>query len=508
MPLPVSDALTTRARRGVVVLLDRTTITVADLAVGPEGVGVHRWVVAQNGRQDLHWFDDDPASAVAALRRVLDGNGLPRRLACVALNESLFGTTLASLPRTTPAAMAALVSRRVREEAVAPEGDLYADHALVDVEGEADDTPRRGFVSWCSRTLMDGYVAEFRRQHLAVARVMPPSVALLDVFARSRHATEPRLELLVTYNFPSLVIGVFDSGRPLYLRVLRDVMADATDGVVGTVLREVLRTIAYAIENHQGRQVERVCHSGLTAADGERLAKKLHEHSALPAEVLAVPLSGPPDGADAQQLAVAAGLLLHGAPLAGRKTKALDLLPLPVGRVPRALATLGLLAVVAIVTGMTSLQLAKGTVQSVESEVRALEEDFEGLSANAAERTGILERATTLQPRRAVLELIEDRPGNPVQPLLEALLLVPPEAAVTSASLDNPYPVSRDRPRLDLRLGADFSGASGAERLNRLVSGLRTRPWCASLQVVQGGLRASRDDESMSESIGLGAWLR
>jgi hypothetical protein len=159
-PLP-PDALTGKPRRGTVALIDRTAITVADLTLTPEGVRVHKFAVSHNGRNELVYFDHDPESMVAALVRVLQEQSLPLKLAAVGLADAAFGTTLAPLPRTSAAATAALVTRHVRDEAVAPECDLLADHALIEPLERETEAPRRAWISWCSRPLLDAFTAAF-----------------------------------------------------------------------------------------------------------------------------------------------------------------------------------------------------------------------------------------------------------------------------------------------------------------------------------------------------------
>lgn len=506
-PLP-PDALTARPRRGTVALIDRTAITVADLTLTPEGVRVHKFTVSHNGRNELVYFDHDPESMVAALVRVLQEQSLPLKLAAVGLPDAAFGTTLAPLPRTSAAATAALVTRHVRDEAVAPEGDLLADHALIEPLERETEAPRRAWVSWCSRPLLDAFTSAFRRQRMEVGRIVPPSVALLDLFARTRPARGARFELLLRYAYPSLVIGVLDGREPAYLRVLRDVMADATDGVTGTVTREVLNTIAYTIENHHGRMVERVSLSGLPPAEVARLRAKLQEHAGISAETFTVPRAEGP-GADApdEALAVATALLAHGAPLPGASVRPMDLLPAPVRRFSRGLLLMSGLSLLSVATGLTSLFLAQATVSASVAELAALEQDHAQSEEGSVERNAVLRRAAELQPRRTTLAMLEDRPGNPVQPLLEALLLAPPGAEVAGASLDNPPPAASDLPRLDLRLTGDFSGEDGAARQRAFTAALAARPWCASLSVVHGGLRNAETGVPI-ESFGVGVWLR
>jgi hypothetical protein len=343
---------------------------------------------------------------------------------------------------------------------------------------------------------------------MEVGRIVPPSVALLDLFARTRPARGARFELLLRYAYPSLVIGVLDGREPAYLRVLRDVMADATDGVTGTVTREVLNTIAYTIENHHGRMVERVSLSGLPPAEVARLRAKLQEHAGIPAETFTVPRAeGPNADAPDEALAVATALLAHGAPLPGASVRPMDLLPAPVRRFSRGLLLMSGLSLLSVATGLTSLFLAQATVNASVAELAGLEQEHAQSEEGSVERNALLRRATELQPRRTTLAMLEDRLGNPVQPLLEALLLAPPGAEVASASLDNPLPATSDLPRLDLRLTGDFSGEDGAARQRTFTEALAARSWCASLSVVHGGLRNAETGVPI-ESFGVGIWLR
>jgi hypothetical protein len=251
--------------------------------------------------------------------------------------------------------------------------------------------------------------------------------------------------------------------------------------------------------------VERVCHSGLPPAEVERFRSRLHDHAGIPAEPLAVAVAGAPGDVPHETLAAAAALLLHGAPLPGCSVRPMDLLPAAVQRVSRPVLALASLAAVSGVAGVASLLLAQGTVQATTRAVSALEQEFAQLVADAGPRAALLERASELQPRRATLDRLQDRAGNPVQPLLETLLLLPPEATLASAALD--APPSGERPaRLDLRLAADFSGPGGAALRRDFTSALAARPWCDGLHLVQGGLRAGPDGRS--ESLGVGLWLR
>jgi hypothetical protein len=173
--------------------------------------------------------------------------------------------------------------------------------------------------------------------------------------------------------------------------------------------------------------------------------------------------------------------------------------------VARPVVALAALAGVSVVAGVTSLLLAQATVRAGQREVAALETEYAGVSGGAATRAAQLERAGALPARSATLARLADRPGNPVQPLLEALLLLPPEAALKAAALDAP-PDGSAPARLDLRLSADFSGPQGAAQRAALQAALAARPWCAGLHVAQGGLRAGADGPR--ETLDLGSWLR
>ncbi len=501
-----APALCRRPVRGLVAVVERTSITVADLAVSPKGVQVHRFVACLNGPDDLVWFDQDPDSVAAALARILREQGLSSKLACVGLPDAAFSTALGPLPRTTAAATAALVVRRVRQEAIAPQADLLADHLVVRPRGDAR-APRPAYVSWCERALMEGFAASFRRHGLQVARVTPPSVALLDLFGRTRPADEARFELLVRYSYPSLVIGVHEGRDPVYLRVLTDVMSDSTDGVTGTVLREVLNTVAYTIENHQGRMVERVSHAGLPAADARRFEARLRDSANIPAEALSIPVTGAGE-VPAEASATAIALLVQGASPPGADVHPMDLLPARERRASRLLVGLALLAGLSVVAAVTSLAFAREVASAAAGEIEALEREFADLAGDAGERTAGLEQAALVQPREATLARLGAGAGNPVQPLLETLLLVPQEATLVAACLERPCAAGAGPARLDLKLSGDFSGAAGATSQRALTEALAGRPWCAALQVTQGSLRTALGGEAMAESLGLGLQLR
>jgi hypothetical protein len=508
---PSSEKLVDRPRSGVVALVDRASITVADLLIGPAGVTVRRWVVVFNGAGDLRYIDTDAKSAVAALARVLAENGFPNKLAAVGLTDSMFGAALCDLPKTSTEALSALIVKRVREQVVDPPDDLLADHSVMDlprVEKAAPDRVRKGYLAWSSKALMEGFQREFQAHELAVGRLMPPAVALLDLFGRTRPDDETRLELFARYCYPSLVIGVCGAREPLYLRFLPDLMADATEGVVATVLQEVRRTAAFVTENHPNARVQRLCFSGLSANDGASLTARLRAQGDMDAESLHMPVEGPASEADPERLAVLASLLLHGAPLRGRNVRAMDLLPKSPPRVSRSLVALGAFMVLGLVACMTSLFLAKSAVEAGTTDVAALEGQFTELTAGASERVVARREAHALAIDSATLGVLSAASGNPVQPLLEALLLAPPEARITAASIDNPFRAGAARAQLDLRLSGDFSSDGGAARLHARTAQLAARPWCADLRITQGGLKAAAGKVGLAEDVGLKAWLR
>ncbi|HTE05684.1 MAG TPA: hypothetical protein VK824_05760 [Planctomycetota bacterium] len=493
-----------RLPHGTVALVDRASITVAELAVGPLGVRVRRHVLAFNGRDEMRFLESDPDSVAAMLARVLRDNGFSNRLACVGLFESMFGATLCELPRTTPAATAALLERRVREQIVAPGEDLLADHACV---AEAPGTPLRALLAWASRSQLDRYAAAFRREGLRVRRVVPPSVALLDLFGRTRVADPERLELFARYCYPSMVIGVHRGDRPLYLRFLPDVMADADEGVVSTLLTEVLRTATFVAESQQGRTLSGVTFSGLTASDASRFTLRLRDEAGLDAQPQHVDVDGPDLGADPERLAALTGLLVHGTHLARHRVRSMNMLPGTERPLARTVATLLAVALVTSVIAFTSLGLARGAARVSAAEVHGLEAGFEELVRTAPERQALLDALQRTETQRATLAFLRTAAGNPVQPLLGSLLLLPAGAVPIEGRFENTYAAGGEAPSLSLRLQGDFSGA-GSAALDHLAAELRAQPWCAALSMSRGAVRVEPDQGRVTEDVALGMELR
>jgi len=496
-----------RPLHGTVALIDRASISVAELAIGPRGVSVRRHVLAFNGMADMKFLDSDPASVVAALARVLRENGLQNKLACVGLFESMFGATLCELPPTTPAAAAALLERRVREQVIDGKEDLLADHASVEARKSPAATKQHALLAWASRAQLERFAAAFKREGLVVRRIVPPSVALLDLFGRTRPADADRLELFARYCYPSLVIGVHRGGRPLYLRFLPDVMADADEGVVTTLISEVRRTAMFVTESHEGSALAAVTFSGLSVNDATRFTQRLAAEAGLQAQSQQVTLDGPDLGADPERLAALTGLLLHGAPLARQRVRAMNLLPGADRPLARTAGTLLALALVTMVAAFSSLGIARHSVKAGSTDVRMLEACLQSLQPTSDERRTLLEVSRRAQTNRATLDLLHTVAGNPVQPLLETLLLLPPGARAVEGRLNHAYAIGSEHPRLELLLRGDFSGPRAASA-DALQAGLRNRPWCAALTASRGSVQVSADHAGVVEDLALGMRLQ
>ncbi len=492
---------------GTVALIDRASICVAELAMGPAGVRVRRHALVFNGKDGIQFLDSDPDSVVAMLARVVREHGFSRRIACIGLFESMFAATQCKLARTTPAATSALLERRVREQIIEPTEDLLSDHTCVSPVTAPPDEPLHVLLAWASRAQLERYARAFRRERLSVERVVPPSVALLDLFGRTRPDEPDRIELFTRYCYPSLVIGVHRGGLPLYLRFLPDLMADAEESVVSTILNEVRRTATFVAESHMGRMPAGVTYSGLTASDGARFEQRLKAEVGLVAHTQQVAL----DGADAEiapeRLAALTGLLVHGAPLAGKRVRAMNLLPKTERPLAQTAATLAVLAVITMITAFASLGVARHSVQAVSQEIHQLEADFAAYAPGLAERHELIDVARRADSQRATMQLVQTVHGNPVQPLLETLLLLPDETLPAEGWLNNAYAVGTEVPRLELRLRGDFSGPRSA-RLAAFTDALKARPWCASLTATRGAVRVSPGHDDAQEDVSLGLLLQ
>jgi hypothetical protein len=496
-----------RLPSGTVALIDRASIAIAQLSVGPRGTRVHRHVMAFNGQSGMQYLESDPASVAAALARVLKEQGFAPRLVCLGLFESMFGATLCDLPTTTTAAATALLERRVREQVIDQSEDILADHACIDATARSSDTPRRALLAWSARAQLQAYADAFRKEQLHVERVVPPFVALLDLFGRTRPDDGDRLELFARYCFPSVIIGVNRGRQPLYLRFLPDVMADATDGVVPTLLNEVRRTAAFAVENQHGTALSGVVYSGLSPADASRFVQRLREEARLPAQAQTVTLDGSAQGADPERLAALTGLLLHGAPLARQRVRAMNLLPARVRSLSQTMITLLVFTTVSTIAAFTSLGLARHALAAETDRIGTLESRLADLSRHSEERLALVTESRRSQAAQATLELLGTVAGNPVQPLLEALLLLPAGTTPSEGRLDHAYAVGSEVPRLELQLRGDFTGEQ-AGRLAALVAALRQRPWCLELQEQRGSVEVNADRNGVAETVTLGMRLQ
>lgn len=498
-PIPLCSR---RTFKGTVALADALGVAVAQLSVGPSGLKVDRFVDVGDAELPPEYASADPAAVAAALDGVLTEHKLPKRLLCLGLDDSLAGASLADLPDVKGRALNALVASHVRSELPVQNASVLAD--LVRVSGTDEQDAQRSWITWADESLVLGVRKALDARGIKVERVLPPSVALLDMFGRVRPSEDDKLELVVRFCWPSVVIGVFSGGVPQYVRFLGNLLVDAVGEPVDAGILELQRTVAYIRERNRGRAPEVVWHTGLDPSRAHDFEQRLEVALGIPAASLVLEAHGATDQGRVDRLTVLAAMLHHGTDRGRKRGQTLDLLPDPPARDHWVLAGLGAGVLAAAGFCFTVFDEVRQGNLGVGARRAALLAEHSRLSDSEPERSLLRTELELRHAWDASLAVVSSAGRDPVQPALEAVLALPPKVELASLSLSTPYDHAG---LLSLSLTGDSTG-SLAEDLNHYLTLLGERPWADRLITRRGDLAFAQESQAALEEMGVDVSLR
>jgi len=480
--------------RGIAAVVERDSAAVCELAV--DGVvQVRRGIVARNGAGDLAWDPGDPTSVAGLLETLLARARLPRRIDVLALSQSLFRMTCMVVPPVSGETLSALLAKRLAETVHEAHGEWLADSTPIGNPGDEEATSVPSVLAWAERATIERVEAELRARRIDVRRLVPPMAGLLNLLGRTRGKDVPGALLVVHVSLPSLCIFLFDGEDLLYVRPMRDALASAPEQLPEIMQVEVQRTAAYFRENQRGRSVEQVLVSGLAAESAERFCRWLSASVGSPCDPLLI-ATDPEFPAAIDRDALAAHLpLLAGSLLPSMRAhidpaRPLDLLPPR----PRRMAMVGVLAALVLAGGAAAAWAREGFLRESrgrEVEIGTLDRERSRLEAGRPTRADLLAQAQRHQAELQSLQVASEI-ASPISPVLESMLLVPPELVLVGARIRRPsiarsaIPDGDGRATLELRLHGDFT-RRGPELVERLLRALETRPWCGAARAEAAG---------------------
>lgn len=486
-------------------LADALGVAVAQLAIGPRGLHVERFVDVGDADLPPEYASADPQAVAAALDGVLTTHRLSRNLLALGLDDSLTGASLAELPDVRGRALTALLGQKVRQELPVQQKPVLADLLRVEPRGEnGAEARQRAWVTWSEQELVAGLAGALAARQIRVERVLPPALALLDMLGRTREGATPGLELVVRFCWPSVVIGVFSGGSPQYARFLGDLLVDATEDPVSAGITELRRTVAFVRERNRGKQPDVVWHTGLEPSRALDFAQRTEADLGLRAAPLSVAATGDLDGGRADRLVVLAALLHHGTGRRRRRGEMLDLLPDRPRRDHWLLAGLGAAVLATTAVSMEVLDHIQQSSLDVMARRAALTAEHSRLSLIGEERAALARDLEEREVWQAALESAPWRQTDPAAPLAEAILTLPDGVRLEDARVARPY---GEGGTLDLRLSCDSTG-SGADELSRYLELLAGRTWAADLATRRGDLAFDGGRDGASERLDLEITLR
>lgn len=489
-----------RSVSGTVALADALGVAVASLAIGPDGLRVDRFVDVGGGDLPPGYASADPKAVAEAVAGVLSQHGFGRRLTCLGIDDSLTGASLADVPEARGRMLAALVGRHVREELPVQTAPVLADLVRLQPDGD-EEARRRCWVAWSDQDLVEGLAREFRARDVTLGRVLPPSVALLDMLGRTREVDPDRLELLVRFCWPSVVIGVFAGGRPQYARFLNELLVDAQDPVEAGIL-ELHRTVGFIRERNRGRAPDLIWCTGLDASLSADFFARLETDLGIPAAAIEVESEGDASVSRRDRLVVLAALLHHEADRGRGRAQRLDLLPDPPARDHWMLAGLG---AVLVATAAVSMSLFEGAQQGnmdVVAKCNELRAEQVRLTLDSASCVELGEQLSLLEAWSESLAVVPA--PDPVQPVAETVLSLPDGISMRGARLDRPYAGAGS---LHFDISGDFTGL-GAQELSGFLAALESRPWAAQVVAQRGQLTFERSSNTPLEELAVEVTLR
>lgn len=500
------EPLSLRSRRplkGTVALADALGVALAQLRLGPDGFRVERFIDLGDAELPPEYASGDPVALANALQEVMKEHGLGKSLTCLGLDDSLTGASLADLPEAKGKAMTALVGRHVRDELPMQQAPVLADMVRVAPRQESDPLTR-SWVAWSDRELMTGVANALSTRGISVDRVVPPSVALLDMLGRTSEGGGDRIELVVRFCWPSVVIGVYAGGSPQYARFLGDLLVDATEDPVDAGITELHRTVAFVRERNRGRQPDVVWHTGLDTSRARDFEQRLEEGLGIPGAQVEIAATGDIDAGRRDRLTVLASLLYHGAERKRGREHVIDLLPDPPKGDHWMLAGLGaaLLSTAALsFANFESMDQGNLDVGARRASLGAEDTRLRnGATARAKER----EQLTLREAWQNALSMVPTADDDPVRPLLDTLLLTPDRIRMNSALLTHGYGSDGT---LSLGLSGDFTGG-GSEELSAFLAALERRSWSTGLSAERGSLAFSSEGSGASEDLEVEVTLR
>lgn len=496
MPGELLTLCSRRTLRGTVALADALGVAIARLSLGPDGLHVERFVDLGDAELPPEYASGDPAAVAAALRDVMHKHDLGRRLTCLGVDDSLTGASLADLPLAKGRALSALVGRHVREELPTQDAPVLAD--LLRVAPRHDGDPKtRCWVAWAEQPLMSGLNSELRRAGLRVDRVLPPSVALLDMLGRAATPEHDRIELVVRFCWPSVVIGVYAGGSPQYARFLGDLLVDAVGDPVDAGITELQRTVAFVRERNRGRAPDVVWHTGLDPSRARDFEQRVEAGMGISAAHVRLSAEGEVDSGRSDRLTVLAALLHHGAERGRGKDQSLDLLPDPPPRDHWVLAGMGAaLMLTASISFADFAETDQGNL-SVGAHRAALAAEQERLRSDEDGRARLRDELALREAWAGSLAVVPDAQHDPVRPVLDALMALPDGVALDGVDLRNEYD---GEGALQLSLSGDFTGG-GADDLAAYLARLERRPWAQDLSAERGSLAFARRGDAVTEEL-------
>lgn len=435
--------------------------------------------------------EDDPAGLARAVAQALASSGLGPTLDVLGLDLPLGGCLLTELPSLAGPPLRALVTRQVRNQLPGQRQDVLAGQAWMeppDGTPSGDDPPagRRACLAWIPAAALRERLQALAAEGLTVERVLPTSVAVLELGA-AQLADQQDYAVVLHAVPPGLVIGVWAEGALRYARFLRDRLDGPAEARVSTILDELRSTTAFVREQHRGRAPERLLLSGLDDEDRQRLGGRVADELGWTVDPLEQAVLGAEQGDPAARLAA---LACHHRRRRPRGEAGLDLTP---HRAPRDRWLHGALAL-ALAGGLALSGSARQEVAAAGDAARGglqgMELEAGRQDRQAGDRQLALLRQRELESLAAAGRWLHGDRSQGLLPVLEGLVALPEGLELLGAHLDRPLTGGG---LLRLELGGDFV-ADGGQALQAYVDLLAGRPWCASVAMeLEPGGRSGRD---------------
>jgi hypothetical protein len=486
-----------------VALADTAGVAIAKLEIGPDGLQVERFVDLRAEELPPTYAAGDPEGVASTLQLVLQQHGLDKRLTCLGLDDSLIGASLADLPEAKGRVLSALVARHVREELPMQQAPVLGDLVRVDRRHETDPATRC-WLAWSEKELMNGVGHALSTRSVKVGRILPPSVATLDMLGRTLEARADRTELVVRFCWPSVVIGVFIGGSPHYARFLGDLLVDSPDDPVKAGITELHRTVAFLRERNRGRAPDMIRYTGLDEQNSKDFEQRVSESLGIPSAPVRISATGEHEAGRHDRLTVLASLLYHAADRKRGREHTLNMLPDQAKSDHWLLVGLGVAVMATAVISFANFDMLSEGNLSIGARRASMGAEDVRLGNQAQERARQRADLTLREAWLGALSMVPNEHTDPVRPLLDAVVATPDGVELNSAVLDCGY---ADASSLDLQLSGDFTGTA-AESVMGFLRELKSRPWTASLQAERGDLAFGKEGAKALEDLGVKVTFR